>query len=67
MMHVCLTLVLVTLVETVSVSALLWLLMLNPVIKLASVYDGEAQRSAVSKHFCCKATINIQNIQLDWA
>lgn len=49
-MPVRLTPVLVTLVETVSVSALLWLLMLKPVIKLASVYDGEPQRSVVSNH-----------------
>lgn len=48
MMHVCLTHVHVTVVETVNVSALLWLLMLTPVIKLASVYDGEPPRSAVS-------------------
>ncbi len=48
MKHVCLTHVLVTLVETASVSALPWPLMLNPVIKLASVYVGEPQRSAVS-------------------
>ncbi len=50
MMHVCSTHVLVTLVETVSVSALLWPLMLNPVIKLVSVYSGEPPASAVSVH-----------------
>lgn len=48
MKHVYLTHVLVTLVETARVSAVLWLLMLNPVIKLAFVYDGEPRRSAVS-------------------
>lgn len=51
----CLTHVLVTLGETVSVSALLWLLMLSPAIKLASVYNGEPPRSVVSnenKTYC---------------
>lgn len=48
MKHVCLTHVLVTLVATANVSALPWPLMLNLVIKLAPVYDGEPLRSAVS-------------------
>lgn len=48
MKPVCLTHVHVTVVETVNASALPWPLTLNPVIKLASVYDGEPLRSAVS-------------------
>lgn len=48
MTHVYLTHVLVTLVGTVNVSALLWLPMLNPVIKLEFVYNGDLQISAVS-------------------
>lgn len=48
MRHVYLTHVLVTLVETVNVSAPMWLPMLNPVIKLAFVYNGDLLISAVS-------------------
>lgn len=59
-MHVCLTRVLVTPVETASVSALLWPLMLHPVIKLASVYDGEPQRSVVSNQ---DVTLPVEQLQ----
>ena len=49
MKPVCLTHVLVTVVEIVSVSAQLWPLMLNPVIELVSVYNGEHLKSVVSR------------------
>lgn len=48
MNHVCLIHVPVTLEETVNVSALQLLPMLSPVIKLASVSNGEPPRSVVS-------------------